>query len=121
MGALRAAHGRSTIDEQVSGVLLAQELRKTYDGMMVQIPPKHWSSFSTLSVRQFADILKQLAERLNINRYRKHPRGPKHPPAKKKRYRNGHHISTAKSLPFASTRHDLGSPGPQGCEQSVRV
>jgi hypothetical protein len=98
MGSLRAAHGRSTIDKQVSGVLLAQELRKTYDGMMVQIPPQYWRVCCTCSVPQFAKLLIQLAERLKINRYRKHPRGPKQAPAKKKRYRNGHHVSTAKIL-----------------------
>jgi IS4 transposase len=98
MGSLRTAHGRSTIDQQVSGVLLAQELRKTYDGMMVQIPPKHWRICRTLSLPQFAKLLKQLAERLVIDRYRKHPRGPKQPPPRKKRYRNGHHVSTATIL-----------------------
>lgn len=97
-GALRSVHGQGTIDKEVSGILLSQELRKTYDGMMVQIPPEHWHEFSTMSLAKFAGVLKHLAQKLNVNRYRKHPRGIKKPPPKKKRYRNGGHVSTADIL-----------------------
>jgi hypothetical protein len=95
---LRAAHGKTTVDEQVSGVLLAQELRKTYDGMMVQIPSEHWNEISDLSLKQFVNLLQGWAKQMDIERYRKSPRGPKKPPPKKKRYRNGHHVSTAAIL-----------------------
>lgn len=97
-GALRAAHGQRTVDETISGVLLSQELRKTHDGMMVQIPPEHWRELSTMPLKRFANILKELAEHLDIDRYRKTPRGPKKPAPKKKRYRNGGHVSTAQIL-----------------------
>jgi IS4 transposase len=96
--ALGSVHGQRTIDEEVSGVLLSQELRKTYDGMMVQIPPEKWHDFSTISLKRFAAILKDLAKHLDVDRYRKQPRGPKKPPPKKKRYRNGGHVSTANIL-----------------------
>jgi hypothetical protein len=95
---LGAVHGKTTVDEQVSGVLLSQELRKTYDGMMVQIPSEHWNEISGLSLKQFAILLQGWAKQLDIERYRKSPRGPKKPPPKKKRYRNGHHVSTAAIL-----------------------
>jgi len=95
MGSLRAVHGRQTVDEQISGVLLSQELQKTYDGMMVQIPSQHWRIFSEMSLAQFARELKRMAEHLDPERYRKSRRGPKKPPTKKKkRYRNGGHVAT---------------------------
>ncbi len=97
-GALRSVHGESRIDEEVSGILLSQELRKAYDGMMVQIPPKHWTAFSTMPLQEFAGALKYLAQNLDPARYPKNPRGPKKPPPKKRRYRNGGHVATAEIL-----------------------
>ena len=96
--ALRAAHGASQVDEKVSGILLSQELRKTYDGMMVQIPAKHWTVFSTMPLKEFARVLLGLAKKVDITRYPKSRRGPKKPPPKKKRYSNGGHVATAKIL-----------------------
>lgn len=103
MGSLRAVHGRETVDEQVSGVLLSQELQKTYDGMMVQAPPEHWRVFSKMSVKRFAAELKKLAARVDIKRYRKTKRGPKKPSPEKKPYCNGGHVSTAKILALRGT------------------
>jgi len=96
--ALRSAHGASQVDEKVSGILLSQELRKTYDGMMVQIPAKHWTVFSTMPLKEFARVLLNLAKKVDITRYPKSRRGPKKPPPKKKRYSNGGHVATAKIL-----------------------
>ena len=97
-GSLRAAHGADVIDQQVSGVLLAQELCKTYDGMMVQIPPMHWEELGRLSLREYARQLKTWAARIHLENYRKTPRGPKHPPPKRKRRSRGGRVSTAKIL-----------------------
>jgi len=94
-GSLRAVHGPQTVDEQVSGVLLSQELQKTYDGMLVQVPAARWTEISRLTLKQFAALLRRWITKIDLQRYRKSPRGPKKPPPKKKRYRNGHHVSTA--------------------------
>lgn len=94
-GSLRAVHGPQAVDEQVSGVLLSQELRKSYDGMMVQVPAARWTEISRLTLKQFAALLRRWITKIDLQRYQKSPRGPKKPPPKKKRYRNGHHVSTA--------------------------
>jgi hypothetical protein len=95
---LRSVHGATKIDEETSGILLSQELKKAYDGMMVQIPPKHWTAYSTMPLKEFAGVLKYLAQNLDPARYPKHPRGPKKPPPEKRRYRNGGHVATAEIL-----------------------
>jgi len=95
---LRSAHGASQVDEKVSGILLSQELRKTYDGMMVQIPSEHWTVFSTMPLKEFARVLLDLAKKVDIARYPKHRRGPKKPPPEKKRFRNGGHVATSEIL-----------------------
>jgi predicted nucleic acid-binding Zn finger protein len=95
--AVRAAHGEE-VAEQVSGYYLSLEISQTYDGMMVAVPPRHWKPFRTLTPAAMARILKQLAQRINLRRYQKHPRGPKKPPPEKSKYNNGGHVSTARLL-----------------------
>jgi IS4 transposase len=96
--ALRAVHGRETVAQEVSGYYLSLEISQAYDGMMVAIPARHWRVFRTLSSTELARVLKELASNINLRRYQKHPRGPKKPPAKKSKYQNGGHVSTAKLL-----------------------
>jgi len=97
-GSLRAVHGAQAVDERVSAVLLSQELRKTYDGLMVQVPAEHWREVGRLSLKRFARLLRRWTERIDLGSYRKSPRGPKKLPPKKSLYRNGHHLATAKLL-----------------------
>ena len=94
---LRAAHGEAAT-QQVSGYYLSLEIRGTYDGMMIAVPAQHWKVFRTLSLPQFAKLLKQLAKHVSLHRYRKHPRGAKKPPPSKNAYQNGGHVSTHRLL-----------------------
>lgn len=96
--ALRGVHGRETIEQDLSAYYLALEIAQTYDGMMVAIPSPHWTIFRTLHAQELADILKELAEHINLRRYKKHPRGPKKKPTLRTAYKNGSHVSTAKIL-----------------------
>jgi IS4 transposase len=96
--ALRAVHGQETVQRKISGYYLSLEISQTYDGMMVAIPPRHWETFRSLTPAELARVLKQLAKRTNLRRYQKHPRGPKKPPPKKSKYKNGGHVSTAKLI-----------------------
>lgn len=96
--ALRAVHGRATVDQDVSSYYLALELAQTYQGMMIAIPASNWQTFRTLTPTEMARLLKELAANANLRRYQKHPRGPKKPPPKKSRYKNGRHVSTAKLI-----------------------
>lgn len=103
-GSLRSAHGTEKVDSEVSGVLLAQEVRKAYDGMMVQIPPPYWEELSTMSVTEYAQRLKDWAARIDLTRYRKTPRGPKRSPPQRKPRSPGGRISTATILSQRKTK-----------------
>jgi hypothetical protein len=95
--ALRAAHGETAADD-LSGYYLALEVKQVQDGMMIALPPPRWAVFAGMAVREFARLLTEIAARVDLGRYRKSPRGPKKPPPKKSRYRNGGHVSTHKLL-----------------------
>jgi hypothetical protein len=96
--ALRSAHGRPKVNDEVSGYYLALEMRRTYAGMMLAIPAPHWALFRELSVKEFANTLSDLASSVHLARYQQHPRGPKKPPPERTAYRSGQHVSTAKLL-----------------------
>lgn len=96
--ALRAVHGRETVEREVSGYYLSLELTQTYEGMMIAIPASNWRMFRALTPMKMAQVLKTLAAQANLRRYQKHPRGPKKPPPKKSKYKNGGHVSTAKLI-----------------------
>jgi len=96
--ALRAAHGQERVQKQISGYYLSLELTQTYAGMMIAIPAPHWTMFRGLAAAEMADLLKTLAANANLRRYQKHPRGPKKPPPKKSKYKNGGHVSTARLI-----------------------
>jgi IS4 transposase len=96
--ALRCAHGRQKVNEEVSSYYLALEIGRAYDGMMIAIPAPHWTFFRALSDKEFANALQELASSVNLARYQKHPRGPKKKPPERTAYQNGKHVSTAKLL-----------------------
>jgi IS4 transposase len=96
--ALRRAHGRQQVNDEVSGYYLALEIGRTYDGMMIAIPIPHWALFRALSDKEFADALHEMASSVKLSRYQKHPRGPKKKPPERAAYQNGKHVSTAKLL-----------------------
>jgi Transposase DDE domain len=95
--ALRAAHGEEKADE-LSGYYLALEVKQVHAGMMIALPPAYWEILRGLAAPRFATLLKKIAAHVDLERYRKSPRGPKKPSPKKDRYQNGGHVSTHKLL-----------------------
>jgi hypothetical protein len=95
--ALRAVHGEEQADE-LSGYYLALEVKQVHEGMMIALPPTCWEDMARMKPRAFARLLKAIAGHVDLDQYRKTPRGPKKPPPKKSRYRNGGHVSTHKLL-----------------------
>jgi hypothetical protein len=66
--ALRRAHGRQKINDEVSSDYLSLEIGRTYDGMMIAIPAPHWALFRELSAKQFANTLRELASSAHLSR-----------------------------------------------------
>jgi len=81
--AIACEHGRETVRNEVSTYYLSLEIRGAWDGMQIAIPPKHWRVFATQSDDDFAATLREIARRMQLARYKKHPRGPKKKPPKK--------------------------------------
>jgi hypothetical protein len=96
--ALRAEHGEEVVREKLSAYYLVLEVRQTYAGMMVAIPPAEWLVFQEFSPAQVARVLREIAGHVSIQRYRKTPRGPKKPPPKRRRYKNGEHVATSRII-----------------------
>jgi IS4 transposase len=98
MAALRAAHGSAAVEENVSLYYVADEIAGTYRGMMIAIPEKHWRVFESLTAKQLAQVLKQLAAKVALPALQKHKRGPKKTRGKKRRGKFIAHVATARVL-----------------------
>ena len=95
---LSSIHGVEKIDKELSGYYLADELSGVYRGMEIAIPNEYWLEFRDLSAKQLIRILKMLAKKVNLARFRKHPRGPKKPVPKRKSDPKHPHVSTARLI-----------------------
>jgi IS4 transposase len=92
--ALRSAHPQGK--EEWSTFAMAWEVKATFDGMMVAVPPEEWLPFAVMSNASLADVLRQLASTVDPARYAKRRRGPKK--TTKRRKAKSRHVSTAKIL-----------------------
>lgn len=92
--ALRAVHGAERITTELSAYYLALEIQQTHRGMLVALPPPLWERFATLTAKGMAAVLREMAGHVQLDRYRKTPRGPKKPPPKRTKYKNGEHVAT---------------------------
>ena len=97
-GALASVHGRKKVDEEVSDYHLAVDVRSKYEGMMVALPSEEWDCVRGLSDADFVKWLKDLAGRVDLERYPKKPRGPKKPRPRRTRFAKAKHIATARLL-----------------------
>jgi hypothetical protein len=69
--ALRSVHGEETIANEVSGYYLAGHLGRTYEGMMIAVPEEQWQIFQSMSPGAFAHTLQQLANKVNLAKFKK--------------------------------------------------
>lgn len=95
---MRAVHGEEKVAHDISAYYLSLEIKQSYDGMMIAIPAPHWQIFRDMTATELAQCLKEIAAKMKLSRYQKHPRGPKKKPPKRNHYGNGGHISTARVL-----------------------
>jgi hypothetical protein len=96
--ALRSVHGTKTIEDNLSGYYLADELSGVYQGMMISVPAHEWIIFRKLTQPQLIQCLQMLAGNVKLSRFQKHPRGPKKPAPKRVSDPKRPHVSTAKLL-----------------------
>ena len=95
--AIRAEHGTEA-EELTSNYYLADEIAGTMRGMLVVLPPEKWSWFRECSTDEFAVFLREAAKRMNMARFRKHPRGPKRPAPKRHVLGRGSHVATKRLM-----------------------
>lgn len=88
------------IEQEVSSYYLADEIRGIYRGMMIAIPPPEWQVFEQMSLMELTQVLQDLADRVNLTAFVRHPRTQKETRSRLKRHRPAKrpHISTAKIL-----------------------
>jgi hypothetical protein len=96
--ALRSVHGEEKIANEVSGYYLAGHLGRTYEGMMIAVPEGQWGIFLSMSAETFNRTLLQLADKVNLAKFKKHKRGPKKPQSKRSHDSSRPHVSTARIL-----------------------
>ncbi len=101
--ALSSEYGAETVDNEVSGYYLSDEISGTYRGMIIAIRDEEWVQFRNFSQSEFVTVLKQLAKNVKLSRFRKHPRGPKKPVPKRKLDPKHPHVSTARLLAARKT------------------
>lgn len=94
---LRVVHGQEKVAE-MSSHYMASEVRQTYRGMMVALPPPLWAGFAALSASALAETLRHMAEGVNAAFYRKARRGPKKPRPPRDKYKGKPHVSTQRLL-----------------------
>ena len=96
--ALRAAHGVERVDHEVSGYYLVNDLVHQSESLEAMVEAEDWAVFRTVSACVMAAWLIAQAARLDLRRYRKHPRGPKKAPPKRVHDPKHPHVSIARLL-----------------------
>jgi hypothetical protein len=96
--ALSSVYGADRVDKEVSGYYIASELSAIYPGMMIAVSDDKWLFFLQCSQAKLVAFLRQLAKNVNLSRFKKHTRGPKKPPPKRKSDSKHPHVSTARLL-----------------------
>ncbi len=97
MNTLRAVHGQETVDHKVSYYYLADEVAHSSRGLEMALPDEYWAKYRRMTPRQLANDLVRIAKTIDLEQYRKHPRGPKKPKPKMNKRKRGH-VSTARIL-----------------------
>jgi IS4 transposase len=97
--AIRIAHRSPSLLMDLSGYYLAEEIAAIYGGMVIAIEPRYWTkAFANLTIIEFAQLLTQLATNVDVSRFKKNKRGPKHPPPKRTGGLREKHVSTKRLL-----------------------
>ncbi len=108
--ALRQVHGVEVIEQSVSSYYLTTEMANLAEALDTVLDPEDWAVFHALSTAAMAAWLLELAGRVNLRKYRKHPRGPKKTSPKRKHDPQRPHVSVARILHERKARRQMKSP-----------
>lgn len=97
--ALRSVHGEAKVRDDVSSYYLGLSTASAWDAMDLLSEPAAWTrQFARLAPARLADVLIDLARQVNLAKLKKHRRGPKKPPPKRRSSTRQPHVSTARIL-----------------------
>jgi hypothetical protein len=102
--ALRGTFGIEKVEKEVSGYYIANEVRAVTSGMQVALEPDTWDVFESMEPDDLAHEMLEWAARVDLSKYKRHPRGPKKPVPKRTRHANKTHVSTARLLAQSKKR-----------------
>jgi IS4 transposase len=98
LAALRSVHSEDIVEHEVSLYYIANELATTYTGMMIAIPEPEWAVFYAMRTADLAAILRDLAQRVRLQAFRKSHKRPQKVRCKRPGTPKKGHVSTAKLL-----------------------
>jgi IS4 transposase len=94
----RPSTNQPPLTDELSTYYLADEVAGTWRGMMVMLPEPFWTrKFAELGPVELANVLKDLAGRVDMAKYRQRPPSRK-PSTRKPPCQPGSHVSTARIL-----------------------
>jgi hypothetical protein len=96
--ALRQVHGAETIDNDVSGYYMVNEMGRVSESLETLVELEEWAVFQTLTTEAVASWLLATAQRVQLRKYRKHPRGPKKAAPVRAHDSTKPHVSVARVL-----------------------
>ena len=99
--AMYAEHGEESV-EDVSHHAMSVEIARYTDGMLVVLDEAFWDRQLGQTPQQLATTLRQISRQINLDKYRKHRRGPKKTVEKPPLTRRKTHVSTAKLMRTAA-------------------
>jgi hypothetical protein len=97
-GALRGEFGTEKVQEEFSDYLMADDIARIREGMMIATGEEPWAVFGTMTVEELVEVLRQLARNVRLSKYKRSKRGPKKPPAKRKYNKKHPHVATSRLL-----------------------
>jgi IS4 transposase len=103
-GALRGVHGTAKVQDEISDYLLADEVARVHEGMMIATGEESWAVFSTMTVEELVEVLRQLAGNVRLKKFLRSPRGPKKPALKRKYNKRHPHVATSRLLDQRRTK-----------------
>ena len=86
------------MQEECSDYLMADDIARVREGMMIATGEEPWAVFGTMTVEELVEVLRECARNIRLSKYQRSRRGPKKPPIKRKYNKKHPHIATSRVL-----------------------